>query len=99
VHYVVETDLASGSESAVNEWYDKEHLGGLAAVPGTVRAQRLINLGAGPRSYACYDLVNLATHDSPPWLAVRRTEWAARVRPNFRNTKRTMFDRLFDVAP
>ena len=98
VHYVVETDLAPGSEGAVNDWYDGEHLAGLAAVPGTVRAQRLVNLTAGPRSYACYDLVSLDTHDSPPWLEVRGTEWAARVRPNFRNTKRTLFERLFDLA-
>jgi hypothetical protein len=96
-HYVVEFDIESGYESQIDEWYQHEHLGGLAAVPGTVRAQRFFNLGAGPRSFACYDLVTLATHDSPPWFAVRSSDWSSRVRPHFLNPKRTKFRRLFDV--
>ena len=98
VHYVVETDVAPGSEKEVHGWYDHEHMEGLAAVPGTVRAQRFANLSGAPQLYACYDLVDTATRDTPQWLAVRGTEWAARARPHFRNTKRTTFERLFDIA-
>jgi hypothetical protein len=29
---------------------------------------------------------------------VRATDWASRARPHFRNTKRTTFERLFDIA-
>jgi hypothetical protein len=93
-HYIVETDAAEGWMDEMLRWYDSEHMPGLAAVPGCVRAQRFMNLDAGPRSFACYDLVTRETLGSAPWLAVRDTEWSGRVRPNFRNTKRTMFRTL-----
>lgn len=94
-HYVVETDVAPGREDDFNAWYDQEHLPGLAAVPGTVRAARYVDADATalPRYYACYDLLSPATLESTPWLAVRATPWSARVRPTFRNTRRTMFAR------
>ena len=28
------------------------------------------------------------------WLAVRASDWSGRVRPSFRNTRRTMFKRI-----
>src|SRR5439155_96250 len=56
-HYVVETDAADGWQSEMFHWYDTEHMPGLAAVPGCVRARRFLNLGRGPYSLACYDLV------------------------------------------
>ncbi len=93
-HYTVENDPAPGSEEEMMRWYDTEHMPGLAAVIGTVRAQRFFNLDSGPRSLASYDLVSPNTLGSAPWLAVRHTEWSSLVRPNFRNTKRTMFRHL-----
>jgi hypothetical protein len=42
-------------------------------------------------------LVDPETLVSEAWLAMRRTAWSERVRPHFRNTKRTTFRRLFDV--
>lgn len=81
-------------EDEFNDWYDTEHLPGLAAVPGTIRTQRFRSLDGGPRYHACYELVAPQTLGSAPWLAVRHTAWSARVRPNFRNTKRTMFRRV-----
>ena len=93
-HYVVETDVVPEAEADLNDWYDREHLPGLAAVPGAIRAQRLRNLDGAPRYHSCYDLVTKETLGSAPWLAVRHTAWSDRVRPNFRNTKRTMFSRV-----
>jgi hypothetical protein len=90
-HYIVETDVVAAAEQDLNDWYDQEHLAGLAGVPGTVRAQRFICIDGGPRYHACYDLESVETFGSPPWLAVRATAWSDRVRPSFRNTKRTMF--------
>lgn len=92
-HYVVETDVAPEAEAELNDWYNTEHLPGLAAVPGTIRARRLMNLDAAPRYHSCYELVDAETFGSPPWLAVRHTAWSDRVRPSFRNAKRTMFKR------
>jgi hypothetical protein len=93
-HYVVETDVVPEAEADLTDWSNKEHLPGLAAVPGTIRARRLLNLDAAPRHHSCYELASRETFESPPWLAVRHTAWSDRVRPHFRNSKRTMFRRV-----
>jgi hypothetical protein len=93
-HYVVEMDPAAGWEEELFRWYDTEHMPGLAAVPGCVRAQRFINRDGGPYSRACYDLTDPSARESAAWLAVRHTPWSDRVRPQFRNTRRTLFRSL-----
>lgn len=96
-HYVVETDVAPEHEADFNAWYAEEHLPGLASVPGAVHAARFRRVGhdgRAPRYIACYRLVAPEVLGSPPWLAVRHTEWSSRVRPCFLNTRRLMF-----VAP
>ncbi|MFJ1298661.1 hypothetical protein ACILG0_01780 [Pseudomonadota bacterium AL_CKDN230030165-1A_HGKHYDSX7] len=93
-HYVVETDVLPEAEEDFNAWYGQEHMPGLAAVPGSVRARRWRAPEGDPRYHACYDLVSRETFGSPPWLAVRATDWSSRVRPSFRATKRTMFRRV-----
>jgi hypothetical protein len=90
-HYVVETDVVPQAEADLNAWYDREHLPGLAAVPGTVRAARYRSLDGGPRYHACYELATQDAFGSAPWLAVRATDWSSRVRPAFVNTRRMMF--------
>jgi hypothetical protein len=92
--YIVETDATMGWEEEIFRWYDTEHMPGLAAVPGCIRAQRFLNGDGGPRSHACYDLTDPRVLESAAWLAVRRTAWSDRVRPQFRNTRRTMFRTL-----
>jgi hypothetical protein len=96
--YVVRTDVLPGHERNLENWYDVEHMPSLAAVPGAVLAQRLISLDAAPRYYACYDLVTPAVLQTPPWLAVRATDWSSRVRPTFRDTRRVMSKRLMEVG-
>jgi hypothetical protein len=93
-HYVVETDVTAEAEADLNAWYDREHLSGLASVPGTVRARRFRSFHGSPRYHACYELTRPETLGSPPWLAARGTPWSDRVRPSFLNTRRTMFRRV-----
>lgn len=92
-HYVVETDVAPEHERDLHDWYEQEHLPGLAAVPGTVRAARYRRLSGSPRYLACYDLASPQVLEHPQWLAVRHTAWSARIRPLFVNPRRTMFTR------
>lgn len=92
LHYVVETDPEPEWDEEIVRWYVEEHLPGLAAVPGTILAQRYLNHDSGPRSHACYALAHEQTFNSPPWLAVRGTDWSSRVRPHFTNTRRTMMN-------
>ena len=99
-HYVVETDVLPAHEADFNAWYEHEHLPGLAAVPGTVSAARFVREGpGGPRYRACYELASIETFGSAPWLAVRASAWSARVRPAFRETRRTMFERVRSGSP
>jgi len=97
-HYVVETDVLPEVEAEFNAWYDEEHLPALAAVPGVVRARRLLNAAGTPRYHAVYDLASVAAFGSPQWLEVRATPWSSRVRPAFRNTRRTLFERAAPAA-
>ena len=90
-HYVVEADVAPEHDAELNAWYDQEHLPGLASVPGTIRAVRYRRASGSPQYLACYDLVSCDALDRPEWLAVRHTAWSSRVRPLFRNSRRTMF--------
>ena len=50
----------------------------------------LRRLDGHPTYIACYDLVSADVLGCEAWLAVRGTEWSSRVRPLFRNTRRTM---------
>ncbi len=97
-HYVVRTDAAPGWDAELQRWYDEEHLGGLAGVPGNVLSQRSLCLDHDPKYYACYDLVGPDVPDTAAWLAVRGSVWSDRVRPRFTNTRRTMFDDLFRLT-
>ena len=97
-HYVVRTDVAPGGENELERWYDEEHMPKLASVPGVVMAQRLVSLDAGPKYYACYDLVSPDTLKSAPWQAARGTDWSERVRPTFRHTRRIISRRLLEIG-
>lgn len=90
-HYVVETDPAEGWQTEIFNWYDQEHMPGLAAVAGNVHARRYLNHDAGPLSLACYDLLSPEVLGCPAWLKVRTTAWSDIARPHFTNTLRTMF--------
>lgn len=94
VHYVVETDPENGWQAEIFRWYDQEHMPGLAQVPGTIQAQRFLNLDHSPHSFACYDLTAADVLGSDAWLAVRGTAWSDVCRPHFTNTLRTLFERI-----
>lgn len=98
-HYVVWTDVAEGGGDELERWYDQEHMPGLAAVPGTVRARRFLAPHNPRRYYACYDLESPGVLETPAWLAVRGTAWSALVRPTFRNPRRVMTRRLMTIQP
>jgi hypothetical protein len=89
--YVVEMDPEVGWKDELFSWYDKEHLPGLAAVPGCIKATRCINLDHLPLSFAFYDLESSDVLGCVAWLKVRHTLWSDKVRPHFTNTRRTMF--------
>ena len=93
-HYVVETDPEAGWEGEIFKWYDEEHMPGLSRVPGCLVARRFLNLDHSPRSFACYDLINLDVLKTEAWLAVRGSAWSDICRPHFTNTLRTQFQSI-----
>ena len=95
-HYAVEMDPEAGWLPAISDWYDEEHMPGLASVPGCIHASRYLNHDGGPLSLACYDLITPQTKGSPPWMVWTNTEWSSRMRPKFTNTLRTMFEVFHD---
>jgi hypothetical protein len=72
-------------ESEFNEWYDKEHIPALSAVPGCLGARRFRGTD-GNRKYVA--LYHLATPDVPAtaeWKKAASSDWTDRLRPHFRD--------------
>jgi hypothetical protein len=77
-------NIAPELEAEFNEWYDKEHIPALAAVPGVLAARRF--RGTGNRKYvALYHLVTPEVVESAEWKQARQSEWTSRLQPHFRD--------------
>ena len=77
-------NIAPELEAEFNEWYDKEHIPALAAVPGVLSARRF--RGTGNRKYvALYHLAAPAVQESAEWKVARQSEWTSRLQPHFRD--------------
>jgi hypothetical protein len=78
-------NIAPELEDQFNEWYDKEHIPALAAVPGVLSARRFRG-GSGNRKYvALYHLATPAVQESAEWKAARQSDWTSRLQPHFRD--------------
>jgi hypothetical protein len=77
--------VAPEHEHEFNEWYNTEHIPGLAAVPGTLCARRYRGSGAPQRYVAIYHLASPDVPDSAAWKKAANTPWTERMRPHFRD--------------
>lgn len=84
------TDVEPAAEDEFNEWYDREHLGERAAVPGFLNARRYGAAEGAPGYFAAYDTERLAVLGSPPYLdaLANQTAWSRHMFHHFRNTTR-----------
>jgi len=73
------------AEAEFNEWYNKEHLGALAGVPGVLRARRFRGTGATQRYVALYHFARPDVLQSAAWKEAADTPWTQRMRPHFRD--------------
>lgn len=94
-HYTSQTDVPVETDDEFNRWFDEEHLPGLAAVPGTVRASRYRTDGS-PRYLAGYDLSRAEVQGGGAWSAAVSTPWRDRIHREFVGPRRLMFERLLD---
>jgi hypothetical protein len=77
-------NIAPEVEAEFNEWYDKEHIPALAAVPGVLCARRF--RGTGNRKYvALYHLATPDVQESAEWKQARQSDWTSRLQPHFRD--------------
>jgi hypothetical protein len=77
--------IAPALEAEFNEWYDKEHIPALSAVPGVLSARRFRG-GNGTRTYvALYHLAAPEVVESAEWKKARESEWTSRLQPHFRD--------------
>ena len=90
-------NIAPEVEAEFNEWYDKEHIPALAAVPGVLCARRF--RGTGNRKYvALYHLDDPAVVESAEWKTARESEWTTRLKPHFREHLRLVLRRYRRAA-
>src|SRR5262245_8956607 len=69
------------AENEFNDWYDREHIPALFALPGVLSAIRY-RAEQGPQKYlAIYYLEDAAVQRSSDWARAMDTPWARTVRP------------------
>jgi hypothetical protein len=80
-------------EAEFNEWYDKEHIPALAAVPGVLCARRFRGTSGNRRYVALYHLDDPRVQESAEWKKARESDWTDRLKPHFRDHLRLVLRR------
>ena len=83
-------NVAPEHEADFNDWYNKEHLPALSAVPGVLCARRYRGEGGSHRYVALYHLENAEVANSAAWKAAAASPWTDRLRPHFRDHLRIL---------
>jgi hypothetical protein len=78
-------NIAPELEAEFNEWYDKEHIPALGAVPGVLSARRFRGTGGNRKYVALYHLATPDVVESAEWKQARQSDWTSRLQPNFRD--------------
>jgi hypothetical protein len=78
-------NIAPELEAEFNEWYDKEHIPALAAVPGVVCARRFRGISGNRKYVALYHLAGPDVVESDEWKQARQSDWTSRLQPHFRD--------------
>ncbi len=81
-------NVAPEHEAEFNEWYDKEHIPALSAVPGTLCARRFRASEGSPHYVALYHLASPAVQELKAWQDAANTPWTNKLRPFFRDRLR-----------
>ena len=79
-------------EADYNEWHSKEHMLERVALPGFRRGLRYVAVAGSPKYMNLYEVDDLATLTSGPYLARLNdpTPWTRRTLPNMHNNSRTL---------
>jgi hypothetical protein len=85
-------DAEAAGEMDFNEWHSKEHLAERVGVPGFLRGYRFVALAGSPKYCILYEVEELATLTSEPYLdrLNHPTSWTQRSLAVPRNNNRTL---------
>jgi hypothetical protein len=86
-------NIAPELEAEFNEWYDKEHIPALGAVPGVLGARRFRGASANRKYVALYHLAAPDVVESAEWKDARESDWTSRLKPHFRDHLRLVLRR------
>jgi hypothetical protein len=86
-------NIAPELEAEFNEWYDKEHIPALAAVPGVLGARRFRGTSGNRKYVALYHLAEPSVVESVEWKTARQSDWTSRLQPHFRDHLRLVLRR------
>jgi len=78
-------NISSELEAEFNEWYDKEHIPALRAVPGVLGARRFRGTSGNRKYVALYHLAAPEVVESAEWKTARQSDWTSRLQPHFRD--------------
>ena len=78
-------NVAPEFEAEFNEWYDKEHIPALSAVPGVLCARRFRGTSGNRKYVALYHLATPGVQESAEWKQARQSDWTSRLQPHFRD--------------
>jgi len=91
-------NIAPELEAEFNEWYDKEHIPALAAVPGVLGARRFRGTSGNRKYVALYHLAEPGVVESAEWKTARQSDWTSRLQPHFRDHLRLVLRRYRRVG-
>jgi hypothetical protein len=86
-------NIAPEVEAEFNEWYDKEHIPALAAVPGVLCARRFRGRSGTRKYVALYHLTSPTVVETSEWKQARQSDWTTRLTPHFRDHLRLVTTR------
>jgi hypothetical protein len=86
-------NIAPELEAEFNEWYDKEHIPALGAVPGVLCARRFRGTSGNRKYVALYHLAGPGVVESAEWKQARQSDWTSRLQPHFRDHLRLVLRR------
>jgi hypothetical protein len=86
-------NIAPELEAEFNEWYDKEHIPALSAVPGVLSARRFRGTSGNRKYVALYSLAAPDVVESDEWKKARTSDWTSRLQPHFRDHLRLVLKR------
>ena len=78
-------NIAPELEAEFNEWYDKEHIPALSAVPGVLCTRRFRGTSGNRKYVALYHLAQPGVVESDEWKQARQSDWTSRLQPHFRD--------------